>query len=244
MEYDHGKRITQHVHEMSPLDRIISEFESKAKQFHADSFHCAQNAEKEEQKARKELQKALKKLQIDRLAALGQATVQMNLDTYRKALKPTESDSRSNKAVLRGAMALEKHHPTKVLAKYMEDAGLTKPDNCFTAHHIVQGTGCTQFAAESRIDLHFHGVRINDPLNGAWMPRYIEHKGHPAMPLANAHAEIHTYNYEHWVHGETHHIMNEQAFKNRLKELRCQLRDGAQPDYVTESPISDVFKKR
>lgn len=40
------------------------------------------------------------------------------------------------------------------------------------------------------------------------------------------------------------YIMNEQAFKNKLKELRCQLRDGAQPDYVTESPTPDVFKNK
>lgn len=243
MEYDHGVRVTQHLHEMTPLERLLADFEAKAKNFHAKKNCAVSLSKEEERKAQRELQKLLKQLQIERLAAMGQASVQLNLDQYRAALRPADSDTRQQKAILRGAMGLEKHHPTKVLAKYMQEHGPAKPDKCFVAHHIVQGKGCTQFAAESRIDLHFHGIRINDPVNGAWMPRFIEHKGHPAMPNSNAHSEIHTKNYEHWVHSETHHIMSEQAFKDKLKSIRHQLRDGAQPDYVTEPPLKEVFKK-
>ena len=134
--------------------------------------------------------------------------------------------------------------PALLLGAQLDDLPVRKkPSRSFTAHHLVQGVGKTQFAADSRIDLHYHGIRINDPDNGAWLPKCKEEKGHPAMPNACAHAEIHTYNYEHWVHGLTHNTMSEQAFRDRLRSISAQLRDGAQPDYVTQAPLSEVFKK-
>lgn len=59
---------------------------------------------------------------------MGKARVQLNLDQYWAALKTADGDSRQQKAILRGAMGLEKHHPTKVLAEYMQEQGSAKPD--------------------------------------------------------------------------------------------------------------------
>ncbi|WP_423838739.1 AHH domain-containing protein [Thalassolituus oleivorans] len=68
-------------------------------------------------------------------------------------------------------MSLEKHHPTQVLGRFMRAAGRPKPRPNFCAHHLVQGKGQTRFAYRARIHMHFNDIRINDPDNGAWMPR-------------------------------------------------------------------------
>ncbi|MGI9282457.1 MAG: AHH domain-containing protein [Endozoicomonas sp.] len=259
MEYDHGVCVTKRLHEMTPLERIMADFEQKCKKYHTDKdeFDVAKKAakkgngikpskadEKALSKKSRELNRLLKQLAAERLATLTQVSVQDSLEKYRTELKPSEDSTRKDRSIHRNAMGIEAHHPTKVLAKFMEDDGRHAPDpkSRFTAHHIVQGKGRTRFAAEARVDMHFHGIRINDPDNGVWMPREISDKGHPAMRHANAHAEIHTYNYEHWVHNRSRNIVNEGAFRGKLLSIRTLLRDGQQPDYVTEPPLEEVFK--
>ena len=51
MEYDHGVRVTQHLHEMTPLERLLADFEAKAKNFHAKK-NCAVSLSKEEERKR------------------------------------------------------------------------------------------------------------------------------------------------------------------------------------------------
>ncbi|WP_422732618.1 AHH domain-containing protein [Microbulbifer magnicolonia] len=64
----------------------------------------------------------------------------------------------------------------------MRADGRPQPNPRFTAHHIVLGKGRTQYAAQSRIDLHFHGIRINDPDNGVWIPGRSKTKGTGPCP--------------------------------------------------------------
>lgn len=266
MEYDHGKRVTKHVHEMSLLERAVAEFETQAKSYHAqkNAFEAARETakkdkskkptkdeEKELARQSRELNKLLKDLAVKRLATLTQVSVQDGLEKYRTALKPTENDDRTRRSILRSAMGIEAHHPTDVLAQFMKETGRAAPDqkenkagdskSRFTPHHIIQGKGKTRFAADARINLHFHGIRINDPDNGVWMPRFIKDKGHPAMCHACAHSEVHTHNYEHWVHTETNAAVNETAFRGKLEKIRVLLRDGQEPDYVTDSPRKEIF---
>lgn len=237
MEYNHGQRVTLHVHEMSPLERAIIDFENQAKKAH--SYKQAPQNETPEQRKERErsLDKALTHLKAQRALALTQVQVQVQLEEYRAALQPDKNASRQDKKVARQAMALEKHHPTDTLAKFMKVDGRPQPSPRFTAHHIVQGKGKTQYAAQTRIDLHFNNIRINDPDNGVWMPRHKTDKGHWAMPHAAAHSEIHTHNYEHWVNSRTTNIIDEQAFRSQLSAIRALLRDGNQPEYVTEPPL-------
>jgi len=133
-------------------------------------------------------------------------------------------------------MLLEKHHPAKTLGNYMRAVGRPKPDECFVAHHIVPGRGTTQVAYEARVDLHFHGIRISDPDNGAWMPRWRCHKGHWAMPECMAHSEIHTYNYEDWVSRLLVNQLSEFAMRSQLNVIQALLRDGKQELYVMLPP--------
>jgi len=237
MEYDHGRRITPHYHEMSPLERAIAGFEEKAKSYYRKTVAPANETPEQREEREKALDKALGHLKAQRLATLTQVQVQTRLEEYRAALQPGDGATRREKRVLREAMALEKHHPTKVLAKFMRADGRPQPGPRFTAHHIVLGKGKTQYSAQARVDLHFHGIRINDPDNGVWMPRQKQDKGHWAMPHAAAHSEIHTHNYEHWVYTSTNVIADSEAFRTKLITLRNILRDGQQPDYITQPPL-------
>ena len=237
MEYDHGHRVTQHIHEMTPLERAITEFEERAKSAH--SLKVVPKAETAEQRLNREqsLSKALTHLKAERALALAQVQVQTQLDEYREALKPAEGASRQEKNIGREAMSLEKHHPTDTLAKFMRADGRPKPAPNFTPHHIVQGKGRTLFATRARIQLHYYGVRINDPDNGVWMPRHKKDKGHWAMPNAMAHSEIHTHNYERWAFERIETSSGEKDLRAKLINVRSKLRDGNQPDYVSQPPL-------
>lgn len=239
MEYDHGHRVTQHIHEMTPLERAITEFEERAKSAH--NLKIAPKTETEEQRLNREqsLCKAMNHLKAERALALAKVQVQTQLDEYRAALKPAEGASRQEKNIGREAMTLEKHHPTDTLAKFMRADGRPKPAPNFTPHHIVQGKGRTDFAYRSRVILHSFDIRINDPDNGAWMPSHKKDKGHWAMPNAMAHSEIHTHNYEEWVFREIRYISNAENFNTALIKIRLLLRDGRQPESVSQPPMKN-----
>lgn len=232
MEYDHGRRVTPHYHELSPLERAIASFEAKARDYHQKAAPRSNETPDQRAKREKELEKALCHLEAEKLAVQTQVQVQTQLDEYRAELLPEEGATRKDKNLLREVMALEKHHPTRVLGKFMRADGRPQPSPRFSAHHIVQGQGRTFRAAKARIQLHFHGIRINDPDNGEWLPRTRADKGHWSMPNAPAHSEIHTHNYERWVYDAVWYLENGTAFRSELSRLRNALRNGLQPDYV------------
>tara|TARA_R110002050_G_scaffold86534_2_gene183900 strand:+ start:388 stop:708 length:321 start_codon:yes stop_codon:yes gene_type:complete len=85
MEYDHGHRVTQHIHGMTPLERAITEFEERAKSAH--NLKIAPKTETAEQRLNREksLSKALNHLKAERALALAQVQVQTQLDEYQAA---------------------------------------------------------------------------------------------------------------------------------------------------------------
>jgi hypothetical protein len=237
MEYDHGVRVTQELYEMSPLERAITDFENTAK----DHFNKPAQIPREEtpaQKADREKssKEALAYLAQERRKALTIISVQAGLEKYRSQLTADKDASRAQRKDLRQLMHEENHHPTDVLAKFMRADGRPQPSPRFTAHHIVQGKGKTENAAKARVNLHFYNVRINDPDNGVWMPRTKADKGHWAMPSAAAHSQIHTHNYETWVNASVQDVSGEAMLRARLVRVRSLLRDGKQPQQVTQKP--------
>ncbi|WP_338353190.1 hypothetical protein [Thalassolituus oleivorans] len=59
------------------------------------------------------------------------------------------------------------------------------------------------------------------------------------MPNAMAHSEIHTHNYEEWILTEIIDIHGEKALRGRLTTIRSILRDGRQPERVSQPPIKE-----
>jgi A nuclease family of the HNH/ENDO VII superfamily with conserved AHH len=133
-------------------------------------------------------------------------------------------------------MAIEDHHPTNELAIFLQADGRPKPSPKHTAHHIVAGKGKTESSANSRIELHLHNIRINDPDNGVWMLMNKKDKGHWSMPSANAHLEIHTHNYELWVYQRILSAFGEQEARAVLRQIAKLLHEGKQPAKCTMPP--------
>ncbi|AWF82575.1 hypothetical protein BTJ40_18155 [Microbulbifer sp. A4B17] len=88
----------------------------------------------------------------------------------------------------------------------------------------------------ARLNLHAHGVGINDPVNGVWLPRKYEYKGHWATPKAPAHKEIHRYNYETWIVAKfSQSGLPELVLRNRLREVKTRLKHGGYPQQITKA---------
>ncbi|WP_051786324.1 AHH domain-containing protein [Endozoicomonas numazuensis] len=123
-----------------------------------------------------------------------------------------------------------------MLEQHLRAHGKPKPSPKHTAHHIVPGKGKTQFAADARIEMHLHGIRINDPYNGVWMLRKKEYKPHWSMPNSHAHLEIHTHNYEKWVFNRLVLADDRREAEMALNLIGKLLQDGNQPPEVTMPP--------
>ena len=240
IQYDHGERVTAHYHEQTPLDRAIVEFEQKATAHYTCKTSTPANETPEQRaKREKELATALTHLKQERCRALTKIQVQTRLDEYQAASRLASTESTANRqerGVARGALASEKHHPTDKLANFMRMSGRPQPSPRFTAHHMIMGAGRTEDAARARVQLHFHGIGINDPDNGVWMPMTRADRGHWAYRNAAAHSQIHTKNYQRWVWANVQFMESEQEFRGKLMLIRTDLKNGIQPQKVTERP--------
>ena len=240
VQYDHGRRITAHYHEMTPLERAIAELEHKAKAYYSTRA-ARPEIETSDQRVKREneLAAALSHLKQEKLRALTKIQVQCRLEEYQTASRLASAESSGNRqerTEARATLAAEGHHPTDKLADFMRMVGRPQPSPRFTAHHIVMGAGKTEDAARARVQLHFHGIGINDPDNGVWMPMTRADKGHWAYRRAAAHSQIHTKNYQRWVWANVQFMENEQAFRDTLNRIRTDLKNGMQPKKVTEKP--------
>jgi len=237
VEYDHGRRVTPFLHEQSALDRAISEFEGCAKAYYKQKGRSNANETEQQKETReKDLASALRHLKVERLRALTQIQVCFQLEEYQQAAKIASEGDFDEQLETQQILMEEKHHPTDKLANLMRMEGRPQPSPQFTPHHIVQGKGKRDNAYLARVALHAAGIGINDPNNGAWMPRTKADKGHWAYPNAMAHCEIHTINYETWVLNSIRRIETTDHMRTALIMLRTHLKNGTQPPEVTMKP--------
>lgn len=213
----------------SPLELAIYQFEKKAQSYHARLAQAAPSDETPAQaKAREQTYKRdWEHLQEQRRHIEVLADLQAKLDSYRKACKTKSS----------GRLLKEKYHPTDDLAKHLTAIAEPKPSRNHDAHHIIMGKGRwqKQKLMISRLNLHQFGIGINDPINGVWLPRSYEHKGHWATPKAPAHKEIHRYNYETWI-SNLFGIkgLPELVLRTQLKRVKTLLKFGGYPIEITQ----------
>ncbi len=166
----------------------------------------------------------LKKERI-RIAAI--ASLQHDLEDYRAGNLSEDVDD----------MASEKHHPTKKLANNLRAVNEPKPSLNHDPHHIIMGKGRWQAMQmmNARLTLHIHGIGINDPINGVWLPRNKKDKGHLTTPKAPAHKVIHRFNYETWISYNLGSVdIPEHVFRNRLKAIKHGLKYGGYPLKIIE----------
>ena len=213
----------------SALELAIYRYECQAAEYHDKKNSVAPNNESKE--ACKQRIDALEKdwahLQHERKKITAQVMLQQDLETYRAENKLKDEDE----------LFEEAHHPTRVLARNLTAVGEPKPSSIHDPHHIIPGKGRFQQVrlVVTRLALHAHGIGINDPLNGAWLPRYKKHKGHWAGSEAPAHREIHRYNYESWiVNTFSSPMLPEQAMISRLQRVKHKLLHGGYPQKIIE----------
>ena len=234
MNYDHGKRTSQLTHEQSPLDVAIENYKNKARtHFDKLSKEIHEDDDKSIANINGKRRDAFNHLKTERLHVATVATVQKRLDEYRKAYRLAvtgEGEIRDNAV---SAMRNERHHPTETLIKYLRADGRPRPSAEHSAHHIVSGKGKTKQMTMARLHIHtMGGVGINDPDNGAWMPKSSRFIPHWATPSAPPHSRIHTHRYEQWVNQSITTQLDELAIRTRLQVLGRMLEAGTQPKNI------------
>lgn len=130
-------------------------------------------------------------------------------------------------------LANEKHKSTR-LAKHMCKSGDPKPSSHCDCHAIVSG-GMKQ-AIQIRAILAWLKVRIDDPVNGCWLPRDWEDRAHMPNYLRKAvpHRRIHHKSYYAWLAGRINvtAIQNTDQLEEALRMARRMLQSGTVPPNV------------
>ncbi|MCO1336508.1 AHH domain-containing protein [Microbulbifer sp. OS29] len=239
MEYDHGKRITPHVWELSPLDSSIHQYEKRCKEHHSENRVVPGETKEQRTQRLAKYDDAKEHLKGERARIMSMVSVQEQLREQNKK-NQLQQYRDEFKGITGGREKLkaykdEDHHPTNKLEDNLRLAGRAKPSSRYTAHHIVLGKGNLPITTEVRLTLFLHDIRINDPDNGVWMPRSSRDSGHWAMPDAYPHSRLHTHNYERWVHGQVNNLNSESEIRAKLTIVRTHLKNGTEPDKVKES---------
>lgn len=125
-------------------------------------------------------------------------------------------------------------HNSARLAGFMAASGNSRPHSLCHAHAIISGghTG----AARARTVLAWFQRRIDDPINGCWLPCNTAAK--PQMPkyLSKAvpHSRIHRKGYYRWLQGIVNlvSVKTDQDLQTALKMITLKLQNSTFPGYV------------
>jgi len=217
----------------TPLEMIIYNYELEARKFHNERNKAAPANEcpKVKQARLAKCDRDWKHLRLERKKIAAHFKMQTQLSRYREANQQRDIE----------AMLTETHHPTRRLVRNLRAVGEAKPTQFHEAHHIIPGSGrhIKQMIEECRLNLHLHGVGINDPLNGVWLRNYEKNKSDDwATPNAPSHRPIHTHNYENWI---ADHFLNdnlpESIFISRLRHVKALLKTGEHPQSILEKKL-------
>lgn len=88
-------------------------------------------------------------------------------------------------------------HYSQRLGKNLRLAGKPRPDEKCQAHAIVAGADPS--AGEMRGMLAVMGMRVDDPVNGVWLPAHEDDIPHWALPNAVAHSWLNHAGYHNWL---------------------------------------------
>ena len=137
--------------------------------------------------------------------------------------------------ISRRALITEKHN-SKKLGKHMEAIGSLKPAKEFEAHAIISGG--SEYARSARILLARYGIRIDDPVNGVWLPNFKKNVPHVKMPHAAAHRTIHTPQYYVNLLAVLDLSDSKEDVTRVLSKVRERLIQGRFP-YIKNSKINE-----
>lgn len=216
LEYHNGVRITKFLHEMTPFEAALQNYENMAKDYYAKT----QDRTLTEKQRQEECKKALDCLERERARISTLSDIQTQLEAYREQGLKATTGSLPERADAIGMISNEKHHPAEVLEKYMRAEGMAKPSPQHTAHHIVPGKGKLKvLITNTRMHLHKHGIRINDPANGVFLVHLDKDTPHWSMPNSRGHLKYHTHEYEQWMSQRVQRLNNIDTIKTQLQVI-------------------------
>ncbi|MDN3638770.1 AHH domain-containing protein [Simiduia curdlanivorans] len=151
------------------------------------------------------------------------AQIECGLDTYRCSVEKMSQIELEAEA-----------HQSKRLAEFMEITSDPRPHPKCHAHAIVSGHH--KLAVTQRAVLAWLKVRIDDPVNGCWLPRNTAAKSEMPSSLKNAvpHSRIHRYNYYFWLDRVISFELTTtpDSLMKALKMIELRLQAGKPPSYV------------
>ncbi|ACR11742.1 hypothetical protein TERTU_4147 [Teredinibacter turnerae T7901] len=219
LEYRNGVRITQFDHELSPLEAAMRRFQENIdEQQQLANEHYDNSVDPKKEEARKS---ALAYLAMERQQLATLAGLYEQLEEYRKLESKVVSKDKKTAIHARDVMLTEEHHPTDDLEMYMRAEGVPKPSSQHTAHHICPGSGRWEknLIRNTRIHMHSHGVRINDPANGVYLLHKDDYTPHYSMPNSRGHLTYHTREYEKLVAGRISTLPSRDVIKTQLQVI-------------------------
>ena len=125
----------------------------------------------------------------------------------------------------------DEEHNSALLGRFMTTSGESRPHPLCDAHAIISGrhTG----AARVRAVLAWFQRRIDDPINGCWLPRNTEAKLQIPSYLSNAvaHSRIHRKGYYRWLQNLVNltTIQSEQGLEEILRMVKHHLQHSTFP---------------
>lgn len=218
LEYKNGVRITKFAHEKDAFEAAVDEYEKRLKDFYSSSSR----SETEEER-RKAVAKGMAFLNMERAKLNTISSLQDQLKEYRAQGMKASSDnsdmwSRAEASDMLLAEAHHGYHGVRVLERNMAAEGVPKPSAGHTAHHICPGKGkLPAITRQSRVHLHTHGIRINDPANGVYLVKLDAETPHWSMPDSRGHRTYHTENYERLVWEKLSHLNSQDLIKTQLQ---------------------------
>lgn len=128
----------------------------------------------------------------------------------------------------------KEEHNSKKLAEKMEIMGDPRPHELCDAHAIISGAHVK--AAALRLILAKYKRRIDDPLNGCWLPKNTKAKAYMPERLKNAmpHSRVHRYQYYLWLNSifRPSNIKGQKNLDQLLVEVSFKLQTGSFPPEV------------
>lgn len=229
----------------SPLELLVYEFEKRCAE-----YHSKERAQKVKLLSSKDQARFIENqsLEWNHLQNLKAALIAYDIVTPSQQELAKYREEVKNKSVFERAK--ESHHPPKLLAKNLAANGELQPSPRYAPHHIIMGKGQYRQAMMSaaRLNLHLHGLGINDPDNGVWLVHKRtdsdlwkvddstnDKPRHWAEPDAPVHLPIHTFNYETWIFYQFGPKgIPKDSFMNSLKVVKALLKTGAYPKKLEE----------
>lgn len=136
---------------------------------------------------------------------------------------------------------LKEKHSSRLLGIYLRADGVARPAAKWEAHHIVSGNHPEAFLARTILTDELIKLRIDDPDNGAWMPKTKADARPTIYPNAIGHNRIHRDRYYHWIYNTLAVMTTEGQVRAFLNTVRAQLLHGnIKPEMKLQQEIDDA----